>query len=76
MSEAVRGGQRSQDDRPESADTAADRLPPNAHLLGRLAGASPRRFALPEAARERTGRLHLYSLGHAQWLGSAALGVP
>jgi hypothetical protein len=56
-----------------SADTASDRLPDGARWLGRLAGASPRRFALPAAARAQPGRLHLYSLGHAQWLGSAAL---
>jgi hypothetical protein len=56
-----------------SAEAASDRLPAGAHWLGRLAGAAPRRFVLPDAARERAGRLHLYSLGHAQWLGSAAL---
>jgi hypothetical protein len=58
-----------------SADPEADRVPEGAHWLGRLAGVSPRRFALPDEARARPGRLHLYSLGHAQWLGSAALGA-
>ncbi len=58
-----------------SAEPDAERLPDGAHWLGRLAGASPRRFALPAEARARPGRLHLYSLGHAQWLGSAALEV-
>ncbi|RIK93470.1 MAG: hypothetical protein DCC71_23990 [Proteobacteria bacterium] len=59
-----------------AADAAADRVPEGARWLGRLAGAAPRRFALPAEARARGGRLHLYSLGHAQWLGSAALEVP
>jgi hypothetical protein len=59
-----------------SADPAADRLPDGARWLGRLAGASPRRFALPADARGRAGRLHLYSLGHAAWLGSAPIEVP
>jgi hypothetical protein len=59
-----------------SADAAADHLPEGARWLGRLAGTTPRRFALPPEARGRAGRLHLYSLGHAQWLGSAALEVP
>jgi len=56
-----------------SADPSAARLPDGAHWLGRLSGTSPRRFVLPAAARTRAGHLHLYSLGHAQWLGSAAL---
>jgi hypothetical protein len=54
-----------------SRDTATDRLPEGAVWLGRLAGVAPRLFALPASARG--GRLHLYSLGHAQWLGSALL---
>jgi hypothetical protein len=58
-----------------SADPVADRLPEDARWLGRLAGTAPRRFALPVGARVDAGRLHLYSLGHAQWLGSAALGA-
>jgi hypothetical protein len=56
-----------------SADSTGDRLPEGAQWLGRLAGTSPRRFALPADARAHPGRLHFYSLGHAQWLGSAAL---
>jgi hypothetical protein len=58
-----------------SADPVADRLPAGAQWLGRLAGTAPRRFALPIGARVDAGRLHLYSLGHAQWLGSAVLGA-
>jgi hypothetical protein len=58
-----------------SAEPVVDRLPAGAQWLGRLAGAAPRRFALPAHARADAGRLHLYSLGHAQWLGSAALGA-
>ena len=46
-----------------------DRLPDGARLLGRLAGTATRRFALPAAG----GRLHLYSLGHARLVDSAAL---
>jgi hypothetical protein len=56
-----------------SPDTVGDRLPDGARWLGRLAGTSPRRFVLPPKARRRAGRVHLYSLGHAQWLGSAAV---
>lgn len=56
-----------------SADPIADSLPHGARWLGRLSGTAPRRFALPPDARASAGRLHLYSLGHAQWLGSAAL---
>jgi hypothetical protein len=56
-----------------SPEAARDRLPDGARWLGRLAGTSPRRFALPPEARGRAGFLHLYSLGHGQWLGSAAL---
>jgi hypothetical protein len=52
-----------------SAGGARDALPEGAQLLGRLAGAEARRFALP-AAR---GSLHLYSLGHARLVDSAAL---
>ncbi|HSJ98008.1 MAG TPA: hypothetical protein VLC53_13085 [Myxococcota bacterium] len=48
-------------------------LPPRAHLVGRLAGAEARRFTLPPTARLRPGRLYLYSLGHYELLGSAAL---
>jgi hypothetical protein len=56
-----------------SPEAVRDRLPDGARWLGRLAGTSPRRFALPPDARGRAGSLHLYSLGHAQWLASAAL---
>jgi hypothetical protein len=55
-----------------SPDTAKERLPDGARWIGRLAGTSPRRFLLPPDAIGR-GYLHLYSLGHAQWLASAAL---
>lgn len=54
---------------------SSDRLPDGARWLGRLDGTTPRRFALPPAASTEPGRLHLYSLGHAQWLGSAPLAV-
>lgn len=52
-----------------SADGAVDALPAGAQLVGRLAGVEARRFALPAAG----GRLHLYSLGHARLVDSAAL---
>lgn len=52
-----------------SAAGASDRLPEGAQLLGRLAGTEARHFALPAAG----GRLHLYSLGHARLVDSAAL---
>lgn len=52
---------------------APEALPPGAHLVGRLAGGEARRFALPPAARSVAGRLYLYSLGHHELLGSAAL---
>jgi hypothetical protein len=52
-----------------SADGAGDALPEGAQLLGRLAGVEARRFALPAPS----GRLHLYSLGHARLVDSAAL---
>lgn len=57
-----------------AGDPAA--LPPGAHLAGRLAGVEARRFALPAEARDRPGRLYLYSLGHHELLGSAALSAP
>ena len=52
-----------------SAAGASDRLPEGAQLLGRLAGTETRRFPAPAAG----GRLHLYSLGHARLVDSAAL---
>jgi hypothetical protein len=59
-----------------AATGAADALPPGAHLVGRLAGVEARRFALPAAALGTPGRLYLYSLGHHELLGSAALPAP
>lgn len=56
-----------------SADPSPGRLPDGAQWLGRLSGTAPRRFALPPDVDANAGRLHLYSLGHAQWLGAAAL---
>jgi hypothetical protein len=50
-----------------------ERLPDGAHLLGRLAGAASRHFAVPAAATAEPGWLYLYSLGHARLVGSAAL---
>ena len=52
-----------------SAGGAGDALPEGAQLLGRLAGVEARRFALPAAG----GSLHLFSLGHARLVDSAAL---
>lgn len=53
-----------------------ERLPEGAFLLGRLAGASSRRFALPAEAASGGGRLWLYSLGHHELLDSASLAPP
>ncbi len=58
---------------------AADRLPPDAFLLGALAGRRPQAFAVPSAALGGAGRLVLYSLGHQEVVASAplpAIGAP
>lgn len=52
--------------------------PPEAILLGTLAGEEPRRYAIPPAMAEalaagRPGGLLLYSLGHAEPVASASL---
>jgi len=58
-------------------DGTPERLPEGAFLLGRLAGASARRLALPaEVAAAAAGRLWLYSLGHHELLDSASLAPP
>ena len=51
----------------------AGRLPEDALLLGALAGAHERAFALPEAAAAQAGRLLLYSLAHAELVAEAPL---
>ena len=48
-------------------------LPDDAHLIGRLDGTRPGRFALPPAAGAGRGRLYLYSLGHQELVDSASL---
>lgn len=56
------------------AETVADRLPQDAHLLGRIGGPIVHRFALPAvAARGPAGQLVLYSLGHQEVVASATL---
>jgi hypothetical protein len=61
----------------EEARAAGERrLPAGAFLLGRLAGARARRFALPTAAATGPGRLYLYSLGHQALLDVAVLAAP
>jgi hypothetical protein len=51
----------------------AGRLPEDAVLLGALAGAHERAFALPGSAGTRAGRLLLYSLAHAELVAEAPL---
>lgn len=55
------------------AGSAAGQLSPDAFLLGALADARARAFALPPAALGRAGRLVLYSLGHQEVVDAAEL---
>ena len=48
-------------------------LPSNAYLLGSLQAASRQQVPLPSAAREKDGRLILYSLGHQEVVASVPL---
>ena len=51
-----------------SESDARDALPPNAILLGSLAGIQQRRFALSKSVHG--GRLYLYSLAHQELVAS------
>ena len=53
--------------------TAEDVVPDGAYLLGALAGAQARRFALPDTALATDGHLILYSLAHQQTIATARL---
>ncbi len=54
--------------------TTSSSLPPQAFMLGSVAGRRPQVFRLPAAARQyRGGQLVLFSLAHGEVLGSGAL---
>lgn len=56
------------------ARSVGEQLPADAILLGSVADGAPRRFALPEAARARAGRVLLYAI--ARGALATAVDVP